>query len=911
VAFNKTKAIAEAQQLSAQGKLKDAISAFRKIHSKDPKDQNVLNALGDLHVRQNKIPEALEFYAQLANQYASEGFLVRGIAMYKKITKLDPRNINAMERLADLYTMQGMLGDARSQYLQLAEVYLKANQANQAMEVLQKVLDLDPDNVKIQTRLAELYERHGQGAQAAQIYRRLAEHAIASGQEKEGRGWMDKAAALAPNDPEVLMLQARQLQEAGRPADALAALEKIAKVEESSEALEMLIAARIDAGDAQGAEETAEQIFSADNNKFAGLLQVAMHAAKKKDEKKAAALLGRVLEPALSYDPFHLTDMLRQVAKHLPESEAVLDLLAQAGRQAQNQPALLEALAKKANLAARREDHAAAKELYNELVGLEPQNPEFTRGLTQARAQLGEVEAPPEPVEAEMGEVELPPEPEMDEETEAFVNSTVNDIDLFSSYGMADKAIELAQQLLERVPGHIDGNEKLLDLYIGSGNDKGVAEIAGRLELLQRRAGNTERAQELGEMARNYAEKAGVPPPGEAPAAEAAAPPDEAAAQEFQIPAAPEEEAAEEEAVEAAAPAEGAFEIPLEAPSEGEAPAEAAVHEVDLSAEWNMATEEPATEEALAEEEAPAEAEEEGAPTFKAEEAEQEIDFYLQQGMADKALEIVERYEQQFSGDPAVDALRAKVEAAAAEEALPEAVLEETEAPAEVGATEEGGGTYDIVLEEEPKEAAPAGGGMSAQDFFSDLAGDLDQVLEDTGGLAEPQKAAAPPPPPPPAFKAPPPAAQEAPPAGVLAEVFEAFKEEMGDVEEVEDIESHYNLGIAYKEMGLLDEAISEFQKVTKAAEKQRQITPLFQACTLLGLCFMDKGHPKIAVRWYQQALKIPGIDEEGAMALRYDMGVAHEQAGDRKAALDCFMEVYGANVDYRDVGERIRELQA
>ena len=107
-----------------------------------------------------------------------------------------------------------------------------------------------------------------------------------------------------------------------------------------------------------------------------------------------------------------------------------------------------------------------------------------------------------------------------------------------------------------------------------------------------------------------------------------------------------------------------------------------------------------------------------------------------------------------------------------------------------------------------------------------------------------------------------------------------------------------------------MDEAISEFQKVTKAAEKQHQVPQFFQACTLLGLCFMEKGHPKIAVRWYEQALKIPGIDPEGALALRYDMGVAHEQAGDRKAALDCFTEVYGANVDYRDVSDRIRELQ-
>lgn len=910
MAFNKSKAIGEAQQLAAQGKIKDAIKAYKKILSRDPKDQNVLNTLGDLHVRLKHVSEALDYYTQLADQYASEGFLVRGIAMYKKISKLDPRNTNAMERLADLYTMQGMLPDARSQYMQLAEAYLKANQASPAMEVLQKVLDLDPDNLKIQTRLAELYERHDQGPQAAQIYRRLADHFSAEGQADESQRWMDKAVALAPNDPDVLLAQAHQMQEAGQAAEALAALEKVPNVEDNPEALEMLIAARIGSGDAQAAEEMAEGIFSGDNNKFGGLLQVAMHAAGEKDEEKAVGLLERVLEPAMNYDPFHLLDTLRQVAGHLPESEKVLDLLAQVGRQSQNQPALVEALSKKARLVMQKEDYAGAKELYNELVSLEPQNPEFTRELTSARAQLGEVEAPPEPTEAEMAALEeLPPEPELDEETKAFVDSTVNDMDLFSSYGMADKAIELAKQLLERVPGHIDGNEKLLDLYIGSGDDKGVAEVASRLELLQRRAGNTTRAQELGEMARTYAEKAGIPLPGQAPAAaEATA---EAAPQEFQIPAAPEEEApaAEEELApaEAGAPAEGTFEIPTEAPAE--APAEEAVHEVDLSAEWDMATEEPATEEAL-----PVAPLEEEAPAFNAAEAEKEITFYLDQGMADKAMEILERYEQEFSGEPALADIRAKVEAAAAEAApVEEAVIEEAtpaEEAAPVEAAAEAGGTYDIVLEEEPKEAAPAASGqaMSAQDFFSDLAGELDQTLEDAGA---PEQAAAPPPPPPPPQAAPPAAEQEAPPAGVLAEVFEAFKEEMGDVEEVEDIESHYNLGIAYKEMGLMDEAISEFQKVTKAAEKQRQVPQLFQACTLLGLCFMEKGHPKIAVRWYEQALKIPGIDAEGALALRYDMGVAHEQAGDRKAALDCFMEVYGANVDYRDVSDRIRELQA
>ncbi|MGH9804655.1 MAG: tetratricopeptide repeat protein, partial [Candidatus Acidiferrales bacterium] len=386
----------------------------------------------------------------------------------------------------------------------------------------------------------------------------------------------------------------------------------------------------------------------------------------------------------------------------------------------------------------------------------------------------------------------------------------------------------------------------------------------------------------------------------------------------------------------APAAAEASFEIPLAAPEEA-VPAAPATHEVDLSAEWNMAA--PAEEAAA---EFPIEA---AIPTpagFSAEEVAQEIEFYLTQGLLDQARAAIARYRTDFPDEGILDELSARVEAAApaAEEAVaeepaeqvaeiplemetagsvaeiplePEAAEpapeeEEAEPAAAQAAAAEEGDTYEVMLEEPAKEPAAAGAPMSASDFFSDLAGDLNQALE--GAQA---------PPPAPAAKAPraarpgappPPAAEEATPVGVLQEVFDEFKEAMGGQEEDVDIESHYNLGIAYKEMGLLDEAISEFQKVTKAAERLKSHNQIFQACTLLGLCFMDKGHPQIAVRWYERALKTPGVDEEGQLALRYDMGTAHEQAGNRKAALDCFMEVYGVNVDYRDVSDRIRELQ-
>ena len=110
--------------------------------------------------------------------------------------------------------------------------------------------------------------------------------------------------------------------------------------------------------------------------------------------------------------------------------------------------------------------------------------------------------------------------------------------------------------------------------------------------------------------------------------------------------------------------------------------------------------------------------------------------------------------------------------------------------------------------------------------------------------------------------------------------------------------------------MGLLDEAISEFQKVAQANDKGRAFRYAMQCCTLLGLAFMEKGQPAIAALWYERALQTPGVESESVLALRYDLGVAQESAGELEAALKSFSRVYAMNIDYRDVAERIASLQ-
>jgi tetratricopeptide (TPR) repeat protein len=144
-----------------------------------------------------------------------------------------------------------------------------------------------------------------------------------------------------------------------------------------------------------------------------------------------------------------------------------------------------------------------------------------------------------------------------------------------------------------------------------------------------------------------------------------------------------------------------------------------------------------------------------------------------------------------------------------------------------------------------------------------------------------------------------------------LSEVFQAFRSELGELgEEDEDLEIHYNLGIAYREMGLLDEAIGELQKVAKAVQKGKPFRYAMNCAVLLALSFGDKGESKIAALWYKRALDVPGLDLEAVLALRYDLGLSLEMAGESDEALDCFRQVYAMNIDYRDVSDRIATLQ-
>ena len=125
-----------------------------------------------------------------------------------------------------------------------------------------------------------------------------------------------------------------------------------------------------------------------------------------------------------------------------------------------------------------------------------------------------------------------------------------------------------------------------------------------------------------------------------------------------------------------------------------------------------------------------------------------------------------------------------------------------------------------------------------------------------------------------------------------------------------EDFETHYNMATAYKEMDLLDEAIREFQVAAGMTGSADGTPRYFHCCNMLGHCFVQKGMPQAAVLWFKKGLEAPGRNAEETKALQYELGSAYEAMGDFRRAVDAFTEVYGVDVGYRDITDKLTRLQ-
>lgn len=133
--------------------------------------------------------------------------------------------------------------------------------------------------------------------------------------------------------------------------------------------------------------------------------------------------------------------------------------------------------------------------------------------------------------------------------------------------------------------------------------------------------------------------------------------------------------------------------------------------------------------------------------------------------------------------------------------------------------------------------------------------------------------------------------------------VFREFKKGVREQLSESDYEAHYDLGIAYREMGLCEDALGEFR--IALASPERKLSCLH----MLGLCALDLGRPEDATSHLEQALALPGIPEPEQAALRFDLGRAFEARGDLARARAAYEAVSAVEPGYQDVASRLEAL--
>ncbi|MGB8507988.1 MAG: tetratricopeptide repeat protein [Pyrinomonadaceae bacterium] len=327
--FDKAKVTRAAEKSLAQGKIPAAIQEYRRIVEADPEDFNALNTLGDLYNRIDKKQEAVACYRRVAEHYRGQGFALKAIAMYKKLTRFNAQDYDLSMTLASLYEQQGLMTDARAQYLTAADAQVRAGNTREALDVMRRIADLDPSNVEIRLRLAEGFVKEKMSEQAAAAYIAAGERLSVRGDDELALEAYTNALALRPQSHEALQGLVAAHSALGTPDEAAEVIEEaVAAAPGDLELRAMLARSYVESENATGAERAAEDLIGYQRSSYPIFFDVARLYLQQGNLERCTHLLRRVVELAPTGQPDEqLIELLQEVLARDPEQMEALHLL--------------------------------------------------------------------------------------------------------------------------------------------------------------------------------------------------------------------------------------------------------------------------------------------------------------------------------------------------------------------------------------------------------------------------------------------------------------------------------------------------------------------------------------------------------------------------------------------------------
>jgi tetratricopeptide (TPR) repeat protein len=847
MAFNKAKALQEAEKLVSQGKISKAIKRYFDVLEKDPSDVILLNTIGDLYIRDRNVSEGLKQFYRLAEAYVQDGFTLKATAIYRKIVKLEPDSVEPLLKLVELYQTQRLAREARELSYQVAEFYKKKKQNDKALETLRKVVQSDVENAPARVRLAEFYEEIGRKDEATQVYLETVQLAFRRSDLAAAQAILKKVRELDPDNPQIHLLRAQEALASKHPEEVETILSAIPGLKDDPTGRSLLIESYLSTQQLEKAEKLVPDLFHANPTDYSPVASFVSACVQVNEFDMAfGALSGLADELIKQGNTSSLMQSLRQIWSKSPQHLPTLELIYRICGEREEEYALTEILEALGHAYEQCGQFEKAEQAFQRLASREPANQRYKVLLEQVLKKQGKEIGKALAAGLPSSAIDLTREEGLaapaasalaDAEREAMVKRALDSSELLARYHLETKAVAELDRVLEVYPDEPEIHRRLVGMCWKVMPER-AAQAAQALVRIYTQQGDTEGAKRYVQMAGGQG--APATPPAEIPSDFSVVPGVESpSAAAVGTPLGPSIPPAGE------TPLPAPLQLPIDlsrqassAPPPGPTPE---IQEIDLSKDW--------------------ESFQARGSSFNYEESRIEVEFYLENGFLEEAIKAVEELERTLPVEPRIAELRALVEAHTGPR------------PAQVPAKQ------------------PAGTFTGAT---TNLLGDLADAL----GSAMGEWADSPPRPS---------LAPASPLSGWLEEIGEPLAMEP---DEEDDPETHYNLGVAFREMNLLDEAIGEFQKVVKEAGKGAHPPNYLQACSLLAVCFMDKGMAPLAVKWYCRALETPGLDEEALLSLQYDLGVAYEQAGDARRALEKFTEVYGQNIDFRDVAEKIRLFQ-
>ncbi len=917
---DKTKLLEQAQKALAKGKTDAAIRAFQELVELDPRAIQYRLRFAELLAKAGKMKEAIDNFEKVAAVYTRDDQVVKAIAVYKTVVRLDPERLEPYEKLAELYRSQGLEGEASSQLQQVYEGYQRQKNEEGQVRVLRRMVEVDPENLGIQVRLGETLARLGRKQEAGEAFAKAATTLSRRGFHDRASTLFQKIIALNPKNLTVRKELCSHHLEAGEFQLARKEVEAILEMEPDDPRMVLLLGRILfrlgEEKQAMRAVGRSLDIFTA-NGELEKVLReflfVAQSHLRQGDLPEAGAFYSEIRRVA----PQELGALKGMVA------------VADARRDRPAQVALLLELGK---ALVERGDRKGASDAFHKVLEYEPLNqeahqliagggepgpsagPGFGEGEDRGRFAPGEGFIPIEEMEGEVPGGEAIPSPEepveiVEEEAEPAPGTVaeetiegmgdfesllpqaggpeeepVLELDLLEVGGgepgepgepgeivvSEEEVSEVSEGMLEIAPeeGLIVASEPPPSTTVTSkapvGEQLVEAELYARygladkaLEILRglrsRDPGNLQvleaffgilcdtRSPEAGAIASELVSRLRSAGEG-GRAAEAVRRLGEA------VPGAP------ELAALTVAPVPARPAPPLPPPAPQAAPVPPAAPPVEIPG--------PARGDRFAEDL-------------------EEAEFYLSQGLEEEALRIYQNILTRSPGHPVATAQLAAMgqEAPPAPVAPPPPPAPEPafaplpRVPAAV--TPEGPHHLrsKLIVEDEAPES------LDFLDLASELRQEMAEELE-----AEEKK----------------PVPKEEGPV-TFEEVFAEFKKGIAETLGDQEYETHYNLGIAYKDMGLFEDAIREFQTASRDPK-------LFSdSLGLMSICFLEKGDSPSALQSIATALV--SAPPEQVPGLYYQQGKIQEAVEDYAGALASYNEVEGLDPTLEGLAESIRRV--